>query len=727
MKVVQGLFLLILAAVLSVAAFLTSSAFKWADELPVLDELDALEFTATSQIFARDGETLIGEILPVVGEDRASTNRIPVSLDEVSPAALAAIVASEDDQFFEHFGFDIPGLAKATYLEFLGDGGRGGSTITTQVIKNTVLSNIADERSIERKAKELMLAIKLERRLTKPEILQRYINVVYWGGNIYGVRAAARAYFDKEPIELNLAEGLYLARLIPLPSRNYEDFVATRRSMRVVLDNMVAQGTISVGMAERAWRYPIQPTGWQISYDQDGNVVGEPTRTSESLTLSASVSSNDLAPHVTWTVRNQLLEQFGYSRVFGSGGLKIYTTIDVQQQRAANRASARADVPPGAQVAVVGLNPQNGEVLAMTGERIRPNQAIGEFNRVTSAFRQPGSSFKPIIYATAIEQGGYTQADVIADEELSIPQPGGRPDYEPINHDERFVGRRTLREHLNISRNIPVVKLVEAVTPEAVVSRANQLGYTTLQPFLSLALGSFEVTPLQHASAMGAFANGGVYVEPVLITRVEDGDGNLIWESVPRERRVWSEQTAYVMLDMLNANVTDGGAFSRRANIDGRWVAGKTGTTNDERDIWFVGMSPGIVAAVWVGYDDNSSIPLSMPDGERVTSSRQPIYVWRDFVENALQGIPNGQEYPVPEGIVYRNMDRVSGAIGSGTRAAFVSGSAPSQGGPPTGSQNVTITIPVDTRTNTRATADTPRSALEWRTIGADDIGRYTN
>lgn len=727
MKVVQGLFLLILAVVLSVAAFLTSSAFKWAEELPLLDELDALEFTATSQIFARDGETLIGEILPVVGEDRASTNRIPVSLDEVSPAALAAIVASEDDQFFEHYGFDIPGLAKATYLEFLGDGGRGGSTISTQVIKNTVLSDIADERSIERKVKELMLAVKLERRLTKPEILQRYINVVYWGGNIYGIRAAARAYFGKEPVELNLAEGLYLARLIPTPSRNYEDFVATRRSMRVVLDNMVAQGTISPEMAERAWRYPIEPTGWQVEYDPDGNIVGEPVRTTESLALAASVSSNDLAPHVTWTVRNQLLEQFGYGRVFGAGGLRIYTTIDVQQQRAANQASLRADIPPGAQTAIVGVDPETGEVLAMTGERIRANQEIGEFNRVTSAFRQPGSSFKPIIYATAIEQGGYTQADVIADEELVIPQPGGRPNYEPVNHDDRFIGRRTLREHLNISRNIPVVKLVEAVTPEAVVARANQLGYTTLQPFLSLALGSFEVTPLQHASAMGAFANGGVYVEPVLITRVEDGDGNVIWEAVPRERRVWSEQTAYVMLDMLHANVNDSGAFSGRARIDGRWVAGKTGTTNDERDIWFVGMTPGLVAAVWIGYDDNSSIPLSMPNGERVTSSRQPIYVWRDFVDNALQGTPAGREYPVPEGVVFQTMDRVSGAIGSGVQAAFLSGSTPSQESVPRASQNVTITIPIDTRTNTRATADTPRSALEWRTIDPTEISRYTN
>jgi len=720
-KVIQGLFLIVLAGVLSGSALLAAAAFQWAQELPELSELSSLEYTATTQIFARNGE-LIGEILPVQGEDRASTDRIPVTLEEVSPAALAAIIASEDDQFFNHYGFDVPGLALATWLLVTGEGGRGGSTITTQVIKNVFFPDIADEQTIERKAKEIMMAIELERRHTKAEILQQWLNVTYWGGNFYGIRAASRAYFNKDPIELTLAEGLYLARLVPLPSRNYEEFAATRRSMRAVIDNMLEQGVISPEAAERAWRQPIQPTGWRVEYDSDGNIVGAPERTGEPLGLSSTVSSN-LAPHVSWTVRNILTDRYGESRVFNSGGLRVYTTIDVQAQQAANQASLDAAAPPGAQVAVVGLNPSNGEILAMVGGRIVLGQPLGEFNRVTDAFRQPGSSFKPIIYATAIEQGGYTQADVVVDEAVSFPQPN-QPNWEPVNHDNRFIGARTLREHLNISRNIPLVKLVEAVTPEAVAARSQSLGYSTVQPFISLALGSFEVTPLQHASAMGAFMNGGVHVEPHLITRVEDVEGNVLWEQQARETQVWTEQTAYIMLDLLRANVADSGAFSRRAQIGERWVGGKTGTTNDDRDIWFVGMSAEIASAVWIGYDDYGELPGSMPDGERMTSSRQPIYIWRDFMERALQGTTPVTSIAPPEGVSFATFDRASGSANGGTRGAFITGTEPS-GNQAATMQALRITIPIDNRTGQRANADTPRNNIVWRDISPNQVGNY--
>lgn len=721
MKALQGLFLLVLAVVLSVASLLATSAFKWAEELPDLGELDVYEFSATSQIFARDGTTLIGEIVPVLGEDKASTNRIPVSLDEISPAALAAIIASEDDQFFNHYGFDIPALVKATYEEFLGSGGRGGSTITTQVVKNTVLSDIADERSLERKFKELMLATELERRLTKAEILQRYVNVVFWGGNLYGIRAAANAYFDKDPSELNLAEGLYLARLLPSPAR-HDDFAGVRASMRVVLNNMVAQGSIPEDMADRAWRYPLEPTGWRVVYDDAGNTV-EAERTGERLTISSSVSS-DLAPHVTFAVRNELLERFGEARVFGSGGLKVYTTIDVQAQLAANEASLRADIPPGTQTAMVGLDPQTGQILAMVGERLKEGQPIGEFNRATSALRQPGSSFKPISYATAIEEGGYDQARVVVDERTVFKQ-RGQEDYIPKNWDDKFSGAQTIRQHINQSRNIPAVKVIEAVTPEAVAARARELGYTEVQPTLGLSLGSYEVTPLQHAAAFAAFANGGVYIEPTLISKVEDADGNILYEAPRRANRVWSEQTAYVVLDILHANVVDPGALGRRAALDGRWVGGKTGTTNEERDLWFVGITPGMVAAVWVGNDDDTTI--TNPGGELVTSSRQPIYVWRDFVENALRGKPVGDGFDPPEGIEFHRINLSSGRPDpNGVNAAFVEGTGPNSGRRTVASP-IYINIPVDTATNKRATASTPRDRIRWINVDPEDVGRYLN
>ena len=416
-----------------------------------------------------------------------------------------------------------------------GEGGRGGSTITTQVIKNTLLSDIANEQSVERKAKEVMLAVELERRLTKPEILQRYINVAYWGGNLYGIRAASKAYFDKDPIELSLIEGLYLARLIPVPSANYNDFATTREAMKVVLEKMVDQGVISRQTAESAWRTPLEPKGWKVSYDDKGEIIGDPVQTGETLELATTVSSN-LAPHITWAVRNELGERFGNERLFGKGGLRVYTTIDPQMQRAANEASRNASVPEGAQIAIVGLDPKTGEILAVIGERLQ-DKPVEEFNRALDAERQPGSSFKPIVYAAAIEQGGYTQSDVIADEATVFRS--GTQDWRPVNHDNTFVGLRSLRGHLDISRNIPVAKLVEALTPEVVAERAQELGYVNVQPYLSLSLGAFEVTPLQHASGMGTFANGGVHVEPHLITRVEDSEGNIIFKANPKSKQVW--------------------------------------------------------------------------------------------------------------------------------------------------------------------------------------------
>lgn len=726
-KVVQGLFLLLLTAALSVGALLASSALKWSQELPSLEQLDALEFSATSQVYARDGETRIGIIIPVVGEGRESTNRIPVSLDEVSPAALQAIVAYEDDQFYRHYGMDIPAVARAVYEEFLGDSSRGGSTITTQVIKNTLLEDIRSERSLERKVKEVMLALELERRLTKPEILQRYVNMVFWGGNVYGIRSAAQTYFGKDPIELNLAEGLYLARLIPAPNARHDDLITTRRSMREVLDKMVRQGTISSDMAERAWRYPLEPVGWDVTYDGAGNVVSA-DRTGAEVVVQSSVSS-DLSRAVLIAVRNWLTARYGESVVFGRGGLRVFTTIDVQAQVAANQASLHGEVPQGAQMAIVGLDPATGAVLAMVGQKLQEGVLPGELNRATQARRQPGSSFKPIVFATAVELEAMNQASILVDEPTEF-RVRGQPVYEPRNHDKKFDGYQTIRASLNRSRNIPAVKALEAVGAEAVAEKARELGYD-VAPYYSLALGTFEATPLQHTAAMAAFANGGVYTEPYFIDRVEDADGNVLYQAAPRTARVWSEQTAYIMLDMMHGNVVDRDpayGLSNRASVPGRWIAGKTGTTNDEVDIWFVGITPGMVASVWIGNDDSTSLPTSMTltDGTRdqVNSSRQPIYIWNDFVTAALRGraaAPDG--FPVPAGIEFHTLDLKSGAVdGGGVRAAFREGATLSSTGI---GPSVRLQLPIDTATGLRATADTPADRVEIIEVDPADVNKY--
>lgn len=734
LKVLQGLFLVLLTVVLSVAGLLTASAFKWANDIrtdPALDlsklDTDTSSFTATSQVYDRNG-ALIGNILPYIGEGRATTNRIPVTLDQVSPAALQAIIAYEDDQYFEHYGFDLPGIAKAFYEQFLGSQGRGGSSITTQVIKNELLQEQASDRSLERKVKELMLAVELERRLTKPEILQRYINVVFWGGNVYGIQAASQAYFKKNPIDLTLAEGLYLARLIPSPNarHNKDEFSVTRASMRNTLDRMVSQGMISKEAADRAWKEDLQPTGWAVQYDDSGNLVSA-TRTGQEITAQTTISTSDIIyTQINNAVRDQITEKYGPG-LLQQGGLRIYTTIDPQAQRAAEDASLNAEVPPGAQLAFVGIDPTTGEVLAMMGEHRVAGEVPKPLNRALQSYRQPGSSFKPIAYATAMEVAGFTQATVLVDQPTSFKVPG-QEDYKPNNHDNTFKGSMTVRQALNISRNIPAIKALEAATADAVVARARELGYENIQPFWSLALGSIEVTPLQHAAAYGAFANGGVKMEPYFIKRIENANGSVLFEATPRSTKVWSPEVAYEMLDTLRGNVVDQGAFSRRAAIEGRWVAGKTGTTNDERDIWFVGMTPGMVSAVWIGFDDNSRIPkkidasLTREGDGNVNSSRQPVFIWKEFVEEALRGKPAG-EFPVPPGITFANRDLTSGGPG-GTRMAFPSNAQLSSFGL---QSQLTIEVPYDTCNKRRADYLTPSNCLEVRNVPANGISAYLN
>ncbi|HNQ99096.1 MAG TPA: penicillin-binding transpeptidase domain-containing protein, partial [Trueperaceae bacterium] len=479
--------------------------------------------------------------------------------------------------------------------------------------------------------------------------------------------------------------------------------------------------------ADRTWRYPLEPLGWDVAYDGQGNIVTA-VRTGAEVVVQSSVSS-DLSRDVLIAVRNWLTQRYGESVVFGIGGLRVTTTIDVQAQVAANQASLNGEVPPGAQLAVVGIDPSTGAVLAMVGQRLVEGVPPGEFNRATMALRQPGSSFKPIVYATAIEQGAMNQSTILVDEPTKFLI-RGQPAYEPGNHDHTYDGFQTIRASLNRSRNIPAVKALEAAGVDAVAEKARELGYD-VKPYYAMALGSFEVTPLQHTAAMAAFANGGVYIEPYFIERVEDADGNVLYQAEPRSARVWSEQTAYIMLDMMHGNVADrepAYGLSNRASVPGRWIAGKTGTTNDENDIWFVGMTPGMVAAVWIGNDLPTSLPsrmtLSNGNTDQVNSSRQPIYVWNDFVTAALRGSPaTGEGFPVPEGIVFKNMDLKTGAVGSGgVRAAFRATDTAAGGGLDAA---IKLSLPIDTATGKRATVDTPPDRIEIIEVDPRDVGNY--
>jgi membrane peptidoglycan carboxypeptidase len=713
MAVVKAILLVAAFALASGAAGVGAVVLSWASDLPDLSPLDNLQFTSTSRVLARDGSP-IGFI--TAGEQ----NRIPVPLDDISPAALAAIVVKEDASFFRHYGLDPLGILRGIYITLTSPRTEGGSSITQQVVKQMLLSDIATERSIERKIKEFVLAIELERRFTKEEILQRYVNVVFWGGNSYGIQSASEAYFSKPPLKLSLAEGAYLAAMLSSPNNRYLNLRQTREIMRQIFSQMVDEGWITRSDADRAWLEEIVPNGWEAFYDDGGNLV-ESRLVDPRRTIVGDLSIN-LAPHVAFEVRKVLTRELGAQRLFGAGGLTIYTTIDIVAQEIAERVARDASLPPDTEIAIVAVEPATGEILAMVGERPKATQALGEFNRALQAMRSPGSAFKPILYATALEEG-FTQAQTLLDEDVTFPDPT-QPDgvWRPRNFDRQTHGLVTLRLALNQSYNIPAIKLMNLVSPAAVVDRSRQLGFgANFQPTLSLALGAYGSTPTQMTGAFAAFANDGVWVEPHLIKRVEDASGQVVWEPTVHQRRVFDTRTAYLIIDMMKGVVNEG--IAPLARMPGREVAGKTGTSQNNADLWFVGFTPEVATGVWVGKDDNTRILDS--EGNEPSSSIVPPPIWRAFMEAYLRGRPP-RTFARPPGIVTRRIDLVTGLLDpqNGREAAFLSGTEPTRVVDPP--RPFLVSIPFDIETLTYATESTPAENIEFRLVSPLDLARYT-
>jgi len=713
MAVAKSVLLATLFALATSAAGVGAVFMTWVSDLPELSPLDNLEFTSTSRVLARDGSP-IGFI--TAGEQ----NRIPVPLEEISPAALAAIVAKEDGAFFRHFGLDPQGILRGLIVTLTTPRTEGGSTITQQVVKQLLLYDIAGERSIERKIKEFVLAVELERRFTKEEILHRYVNVAFWGGNSYGIKAAAEAYFSKHPLNLTLAEGAYLAALLSAPNTRYLNLRQTREVMRQILEEMVREGWITRSDADQAWLEKLVPNGWEATYDARGELV-ESRLVDPRRTIVEDLAVN-FAPHVAFEVRQTLVRELGAQRLFGAGGLNIYTTIDVRAQEIAERAAREASLPAGTELAIVAVEPSTGEILAMIGERPKSAEPRGEFNRALQAMRSSGSAFKPLVYATALEMG-FTQAQTILDEDVTFPDPslpGGV--WQPRNFDRRTHGLVTLRYALNQSFNIPAVKVMNLISPAAVLDRARQLGFgANFQPTLSMALGAYEALPVQMVGAYAAFANQGMWIEPHLIRRVEDSNGQLVWQPTVRQRRVFEARTAYLITDMLIAAVNEG--IAPRARIPGREVAGKTGTSQNNADIWFVGYTPEVAAAVWVGRDDNT--PVVDATGRPISSSVIPPPIWRAFTEAYLRGRPP-RAFARPSGIVTRRIDLVTGLLDplNGREAAFLSGTEPTRSVDPP--RAFLVSIPFDRETLTFATEETPAENIEFRLVSPLDLARFT-
>lgn len=730
------LFAAVFLGALGAAAYLVYGITR---NLPSLEAFETLRLTATSTLYDRDGN-LMASISSV--EDGRSISRSLVRLSDVSPAAAAAIVFSEDKRFFEHYGLDLVRLVGALYYIVQGDL-QGGSTITTQVVKNTLLRELASERALTRKLKEFPLALELERRYSKQEILEMYFNVTFWGGSLTGIRAASQAYFGKDPSALTLAEGAYLATIIPGPNPRFRDLAGTRQRMKRLLDGMVAEGWVSQAEADAAWKTPLVPGGWEAKYDREGNLlesklVNPEIRNTEDLAYST-------APYFVLEVRRFLLRELGREKVFGEGGLRVYTTLDQRMQAAAERATAAARLPVNAQMSMVGLDPESGQVLAMIGARAGVQD---EYNRATRLQRSPGSSVKPFVYTLAMQELGWNQATTVPDAPVEFPdpsQPGGK--WRPKNFSGKFLNRPvSLRYALDHSLNLPAIRTADQVGVSRLGELLRNAGFSINNaPNLSNSIGGgLGISPVDLAAAYSAFVNGGYRVKPVLVTKVEDANGRVLYQADPVVRtrlQLFSPQVAYMGWDMLKGYVYDLGnraSLARDAAVPGRIVGGKTGTSDYAVDLWFAGASRGLVSAIWIGRDDNK--PMRLANGAEPSSSFVNPPIFRAFIEQALRGRPAG-DFSRPAGLTEGGIDLLSGERGGQTVVLFpsqvaqnavsASPSTPAAPAPrntaapqpqPSGT---TQTIAIDRSSNCLATDQTPPDRIAWIQVAANRVESY--
>jgi penicillin-binding protein 1A len=707
-----GLLLVSLVAV-------TGLILWWTRDLPDYRELASLRLRATSQVLARDNRQA-GLILPV--DDEARVNRRPVTLREVSPAAVAAIVSSEDRHFYTHHGVDLPGLARSLAATVLRGSRQGASTLTAQYVRSTILE---DDETLRRKVRELVLSVQVDRYLTKDEILAGYLNSVFWGGNLSGIGAASRAYFGKPPSDLTLAEGVYLAALLPAPNSRFRNLEFVRgKVMKSRLERLVEDGRVSRADADAAWRQPLTPRGWRTRYDGQGNLLG-------SQLLDASVSRTagyNLAPHFTQEVRRVLRERLP-AGALEAGGLKIYTGLDIDAQQALERAAERADLPDGAQLAAAAVDPGNGEVRALLGSLRDENGDYSEFNRAVLSRRSPGSSLKPVLY-TALVEDGRNQWDTFEDSPVEVndrSQPGGV--WRPKNFDSSHLGRPvSMRYALDQSLNLPAVRAGETLGLDRFADKLRLLGLDvrgSLTPSSVLG-GGVDASPLQMAGAYAAFANGGEWVQPLFIRRVVDAGGQVLYEAgEPERRRAWTPEAAYVGLDMLLGVVNDpqpyNGGYARTARISGRPVGGKTGTSSDQRDLWFAGVTPGLAAAVWVGRDDNSAMPARSYSGVVVPP------IWRAFVSGANL---SDRAFAVPDEVAFQDVEGIRMAYHQ--RPAAVVEPPPEQpGGSAEGFVNgdqpeelVSVDLDVCSDPPFLATEGTDPACRETREVSPDELAK---
>ncbi len=739
-----GIALLAVITCMFVGAGLTLFAFYIQVErsLPSVKSLKSYHPPLVSTMYAADG-SLMGEFY--------TERRYIVPMSELPPHLIKAFLAAEDARFYEHGGVDLAGVVRAFFRNLqAGEIVQGGSTITQQVVKSLLLT---PERTVIRKVKEAILAYRIDRSLSKDEILNLYLNQIYFGSGAYGVEAAARTYFNKRARDLNLSEASLLAGLPKAPSRYspFQNYTAARERQQYVLQRMIESGFASEDAARKAFAEapPLaKPKHWTLKdfnhfteevrrqvearYGRDGlykeglaiYTTLDPKaqqyaekaidlglreldkRHSRYRGIHVNVSKEDMPSALkVLKERNGELEadkivgavitnydsknrscqlnlgsalgklpssgwewaQARSSRVFRVGDLIRVRLVKLQDDKSWTTV---LEQDPGMEGALLAMNPDTGRVICMVGGR---NFEKSQFNRCTQALRQPGSSFKPIIYAAGLDKG-YTEVSTLIDSPIVKDDHSLRGPWKPANYDRQFWGPIPLRRALIHSRNVVTVKLLEDIGVDYAINYARKLGISSqLTPSLALALGSSGVSLWEIITAYSAFANNGDKVEPYMIEKIYDRNRRLLEEHQTRRENVIPPETAYIITHLLQGVVEEG--TGTRAKQLGRPAAGKTGTTNELKDAWFIGYTPSVLAGVWIGYDDHN---LSLGKGE--TGGRAACPIWVDFMQNLLKDEPV-QSFPIPEGVVFAKINPNTGAVlGSdsswGVYGAFA-GSAP--------------------------------------------------
>jgi len=652
-------------------------------------------------------------------------NRDYVPISKIPESLQNAIVAIEDNRFYEHYGVDPWAIARALWVDITrGAIVQGGSTLTQQLAKNALLTH---ERTIYRKIQEAYLAIQFERTYTKKEILEFYLNEIYLGHSVYGVQTAAKFYFNKDVEDLTLAESALLAGLPKAPNyySPYNNLEAAKRRRNIVLNQMAKYGYISEAKAEATKEKPIK-------------------------TDKGLKRHEDRAPYFVSYIRNKLIDMYGAQAVYNSG-LKVYTSLNYDMQMKAEKTvnnAFKTYIPTvekeegqglkQPQIALITIDPQNGHIKAMIG-----GHGNDKYNRAVQAYRQPGSAFKPFVYTTAVEEG-YSPGSVISDMPAAY-KTGINTDevWIPENYDGKYRGPTTLRIGLAKSINVMAVKLLKQVGIQDTIKTAKKMGISSLveegkknDNTLALALGGLTkgVTPLEMASAYGVLANRGIKVNPVAIIKVVDSRGNIIFENDPEKEIVLSQNVAYLVTDMLRSVLSRGPLVwgtGWRANL-GRPAAGKTGTTSNYTDAWFVGYTPELVTSVWIGED----IPVKMeyklrdekgniirnkngkPKTETI-SSAEAAKLWGGYMRKVVRNKPV-KDFNRPNNIITKKICIESGLLpneycpeDSIREEIFIKGTEPTKVGT---LHKPTIKVKVDNSTGLLATNYCPPEDVQTYT-----------